>query len=85
MTGSRTTLIRTVAAVAVITGGVIASPVRGDIADAVGGALGLHGAQIVPNNPHNPANALVANAVPTLGAHALADELHLILFCGIQV
>ena len=24
-------------------------------------------------------------AVPTLGTHALADELHLVLFCGIQI
>jgi hypothetical protein len=63
---SRTNLLRLTAILAVVAGAVIASPVRGDIADAVGGTLSLHGAQVVPTNPSNPANALVAAEIPTL-------------------
>jgi hypothetical protein len=66
MTLSRATSFRLAAVLGLIAAGIIASPVRGEIADAVGRALGIHGDQVVPVNPHNPANALVAAAVPVL-------------------
>jgi hypothetical protein len=66
MSISRSASFRLAAIFGVIAVGIVASPVRGEVADAVGGALGIHGAQLVPVNPHNPANALVAAAVPTL-------------------
>lgn len=65
---SRTALVRLAAVFALIATGVVASPARNSIADVVGGALGIHGAKIVPTNPHNPANALVAATVPQLTA-----------------
>jgi hypothetical protein len=55
-----------------------ASPARSGLADVLAGTLSLHGAQVVPGNPANPANALVAAQTPVLSATQTAAATSLL-------
>jgi hypothetical protein len=56
---------------------IAASPARTTLANVATDALALRGPEVVPGNPHNPANRLVRDAVPSLSANDTQTAIEL--------